>query len=145
MAIYFYRVNERYGCFSNFSLHGFQESGKYWSTSEHYFQSKKFEGTQYEEQTRLASTPMEAARLGRDKTKPLRYDWEKVKVQVMEKAVFLKFNSHSDIREVLLSTGNEEIIEKTSNDYFWGCGEDGSGVNMLGKILMNTREKLRYL
>lgn len=44
---------------------------------------------------------------------------------------------------ILLSTGNEEIIEKTTKDYYWGCGEDGTGKNMLGKILMETRDVLR--
>lgn len=32
----------------------------------------------------------------------------------------------------------QEIIEKTTKDYYWGCGEEGTG-----KILMETREILR--
>lgn len=43
MAIKFHTVNEEYGCFSNFSKHGFKLDGKYWMTSEHYFKAKKFE------------------------------------------------------------------------------------------------------
>lgn len=46
MAIYFYKTKEKYGCFSN---HGFELKGKYWRTSEHYFQSQKFIGTEFEE------------------------------------------------------------------------------------------------
>lgn len=37
MTIRFYKVNDKYGCFSNFSKHGFELGGKYWPTSEHYF------------------------------------------------------------------------------------------------------------
>ena len=40
MAIYFYKINDEYGCFSNFSRHGFEIGGKYWKTSEHYFQAQ---------------------------------------------------------------------------------------------------------
>lgn len=143
MAIYFYRVNDEYGCFSNFSKHGFELDGKYWMTSEHYFQAKKFIGNKYEEEVRMSSTPMEAANMGRDRSKPLRKDWEEVKDDIMRKAVLEKFKENNDAKKILLSTGDEEIIEKTTKDYYWGCGEDGTGKNMLGKILMETRDILR--
>ncbi|MFD0590119.1 NADAR family protein [Paenibacillus sp. GCM10027627] len=142
MAIRFYKVNEKFGCFSNFSKHGFQLDGKYWPTSEHYFQAQKFVGTVYEEQVRLAKTPKDAANSGRDRKKPLRPDWEQVKDEIMKKAVLQKFQIHSDIRETLLSTAGEELIEQTTNDYYWGCGTNGTGKNMLGKILMEVRELL---
>ncbi len=47
-------------------------------------------------------------------------------------------------RDILMSTGKETIIEKTTNDD-WGCGEDGSGKNMLGLILMEVREELSFI
>lgn len=143
MSIRFYRVNDEYGCFSNFSKHGFELDGKHWMTSEHYFQAQKFIGTEYEEQVRLSSTPMKAANIGRDRNKPLRKDWEEVKDDIMRKVVLEKFKENNDAKKILLLTGDEEIIEKTTRDYYWGCGEDGSGKNMLGKILMETREILR--
>jgi hypothetical protein len=31
----------------------------------------------------------------------------------------------------------------TSNDMYWGCGADGTGQNMLGKVLMEVREELK--
>jgi len=143
MAIMFYKVNDEYGCFSNFSRHGFELNGKYWSTSEHYFQAQKFAGTEYEEEIRLAATAMEAAKFGRDRNKPLRKDWEQVKYSIMKEAVLAKFRTHDDIREILLLTGDSEIIEKTTDDYYWGCGSDGTGKNMLGKILMEVRAILK--
>ena len=145
MAIYFYKINDEYGCFSNFSKHGFELNGKYWMTSEHYFQAQKFVETEFEEQVRLSATPMEAANKGRDRSKPLRKDWEEVKDDVMRRAVLEKFESNTDARNMLLSTGNEDLIEKTTKDYYWGCGEDGTGKNMLGKILMETRKILRMM
>jgi N-glycosidase YbiA len=144
MTIYFYSTTEEpYGCFSNFSRHGIELDGKFWKTSEHYFQAQKFVGTPHAEEVRRATTPKEAARLGRDRKRPLRPDWEGVKDGVMRRAVLKKFESHPALRELLLGTGEEELVENTTGDYYWGCGKDGSGRNMLGKILMEIRAQLR--
>jgi ribA/ribD-fused uncharacterized protein len=143
MTIYFYNTREQYGCFSNFSLHGFELDNLYWYTSEHYFQAQKFVGTVHLEQIRLVKKPKDAARMGRERTRPLRQDWEQVKDDIMRQAVLQKFTTHAEIREILLSTGNEEIVENAPGDFYWGCGSDGSGKNMLGIILMEVREQLR--
>jgi ribA/ribD-fused uncharacterized protein len=55
--ILFYRQNDAYGFFSNFSDHSVKLEGKEWKTTEHYFQAKKFEGTKYEEFIRNLDTP----------------------------------------------------------------------------------------
>ncbi|YAF98624.1 MAG: NADAR family protein [Nodularia sp. CChRGM 3473] len=143
MTMYFYSDREQYGCFSNFSSHSFELDNLYWYTSEHYFQAQKFIGTFHVEQIRLVKTPKDAAKMGREKSRPLRQDWEKVKDDVMRKAVRRKFETHKDIRDILLSTDNEEIVENSPIDFYWGCGADGSGKNMLGIILMEVREILR--
>lgn len=142
MTIYFYSTREKYGCFSNFSPHGFGLDGVYWPTSEHYFQAQKFVSTPHVEQIRLVKTPKEAAKMGRDRKRPMRPDWEQVKDGIMKKAVLCKFQTHADIREILLSTGDVELVENSPIDYYWGCGADGSGKNMLGKLLMEVREIL---
>lgn len=144
MTIYFYSTRENpYGCFSNFSAHGFNLDEVWWRTSEHYFQAQKFIGTPHVEQIRLALTPKDAAKMGRERDRPLRSDWEQVKDDVMLKAVLSKFQTHADIREILLSTGNQLIVENSPTDYYWGCGADGSGKNKLGQILMQVRDLLR--
>src|SRR5215470_14670360 len=77
--------------------------GKWWPTSEHYFQAQKFAGTPYADQIRQARNPTEAKKMGRRRSYPLRSDWEKVKDQVMLRGVLRKFETHADIREVLLA------------------------------------------
>jgi len=144
VAILFYSVRERpYGCFSNFSPHPFELDGKRWPTSEHYFQAQKFAGTPHEDEVRLARGPMRAAEMGRERYRPLRADWEAVKDDVMRRAVRRKFQTHADLRALLLSTGDADIIENAPRDYYWGCGATGTGKNMLGKILMEVRAALR--
>ena len=147
MTIYFYKVNEEYGCFSNFSPHAIVMGDKVWPTSEHYYQAQKFIGTAHDprlcEQIRAAHTPEEAAALGRDRTHTIRTDWDQVKCQIMYEAVLQKFSKHLDIQHILLATGSVEIIEDSPRDYYWGCGEDNTGENHLGKILMQVRAEIR--
>jgi N-glycosidase YbiA len=144
MTIYFYVEREvPYGCFSNFSAHGFMLDNLYWRTSEHYFQAQKFAGTIHLEKIRELKMPKDAANMGRNRALPLRSDWEQVKDAVMRKAVLQKFQSHGDIREILLGTGDELLVENAPRDYYWGCGKDGSGKNKLGEILMEARVSLR--
>ncbi|MDH6125834.1 ribA/ribD-fused uncharacterized protein [Kitasatospora sp. GP82] len=61
----------------------------------------------------------------------------------MRSAVAAKFRTHADIRDILLSTGDEEIVEDTATGHYWGRGRTGTGKNMLGRILMRTRGRLR--
>ena len=68
---------------------------------------------------------------------------ETVKVEVMRTAVRSKFTQHENLRALLLSTGDAKLLEHTENDSYWGDGGDGSGKNMLGKILMRVRDELR--
>ena len=141
--ILFYRVREPYGEFSNFSPHPIKLKGKSWPTSEHYFQAQKFAGTEYEEEIRRAKSPMIAARLGRSRKVPLRKDWESAKDGIMSEVLRAKFTQHLDLRSLLLSTGQETIVEHTANDDYWGDGGDGTGRNRLGILLMELRENLR--
>ncbi|NOU98590.1 DUF1768 domain-containing protein [Paenibacillus sp. LMG 31457] len=140
--IRFYESNKPYGCFSNFAKYSIVINNKEWATNEHYFQAQKYVGTEYEEEIRLASTPMEAAKLGRDRKKPLRNDWEECKVQIMRDAIIAKVDQHENIKSILLSTGNCTIIEHTINDSYWGDGANFKGQNMLGKLLMEVRNSL---
>jgi ribA/ribD-fused uncharacterized protein len=140
-TINFYKTTEQYGCFSNFSRHMVELKGVIWPTSEHYFQAQKFAGTDDEEAVRRAFSPREAANMGR--SIPLRSDWEQVKDQIMYDVVYAKFTQNDELNSILLSTGDDELVEHTVNDSYWGDGGDGSGKNMLGKILMKVREDLR--
>ena len=142
-VINFYKVKEQFGCFSNFAAYPVELDGKVWPTSEHYFQAQKFAGTEFEEEIRRTGSPMIAARMGRDRSKPLRADWEWVKDEVMRRVVLAKFTQHAELRDTLLETGDALLVEHTRNDSYWGDGGDGRGRNMLGRILSSVREELR--
>ena len=141
--IKFYKVNDAYGYMSNFAPYPFLDGNKIWPTSEHYFQAQKFLGPEIQEKIRLLESPMDAALEGRNRQNPLRKDWEDVKDDIMRYAVREKFRQNPVIKEDLLETGDSIIIEHTKNDSYWADGGDGTGKNMLGKILMEVRAKLR--
>eukprot|EP01086_Lenisia_limosa_P007788 TRINITY_DN28072_c0_g1_i1.p1 TRINITY_DN28072_c0_g1~~TRINITY_DN28072_c0_g1_i1.p1 ORF type:complete len:169 (+),score=26.17 TRINITY_DN28072_c0_g1_i1:204-710(+) len=147
-AIFFYQTRGQYGCFSNFSRHkiylpnskGVSVS---WPTTEHYFQAMKFPGHSSEEEIRNATSPGSAAKMGRSRSRPLRKDWESVKIGIMEDALMAKFTQHLDCRDILLETAERHLVENTANDSYWADGGDGSGRNQLGISLMNIRDQIK--
>jgi ribA/ribD-fused uncharacterized protein len=145
VPIYFYVPRDEHGYLSNFSAHGVELDGVYVPTVEHYFQSAKFTETDpaHAAGIRRAPTPKMAATLGRDRGHPVRADWEEVKEEVMRRGVRRKFETHEDIRARLVDTGDEELVEASPSDFYWGAGADGSGKNRLGVILMEVRAALR--
>lgn len=140
-VIHFYHKGEPFYEFTNFAPFPISLGGKVWPTSEHYFQAQKHFGQPLAEEIRSTGGPREAFVLGRSRAP--RADWPKVKDIVMYRAVRAKFGQHKSLRDLLLSTGDAELVEHTSNDNYWGDGGDGSGRNMLGCILMLVREEFR--
>lgn len=109
-------------------------------TAEHAFQAAKTNDISLRRYIASLNTPGEAKRAGR--RLDLRSDWESVKDEVMERICFLKFNRNLGLRDKLLETGDAILIEgNTWNDTYWGMC-NGTGLNKLGKILMNVRTEL---
>lgn len=111
--IQFYSASGEYGYMSNFSSHPIRARSLIWPTSEHYFQAQKFVGTCTKSFTDIlnAASPADAAKMGRERTRPLRPDWEAVKDHIMLHAVRLKFNQHDDIRKRLIATSDMDLVE----------------------------------
>jgi len=126
---------------SNFYSSPLQLEGIIYPTIEHAFQAMKTKDKNKRIEISKLQTPGEAKRAGR-KVK-LREDWEKIKLEVMEFLVRLKFKNYIDLKNELLATDNAELIEGNWwNDRFWGICK-GRGENNLGKILMKVRDELR--
>jgi ribA/ribD-fused uncharacterized protein len=145
MKIFFLKIADPYGCFSNFSKHPIIVDEKEYKTIEAYYQSRKYNDPELQERVRLSISPWVAAQIGRDPSLPLRKDWEEVKEKVMKEALLYKVSQHPDIRSTLLSTENNEIIEHTPRDHYWADGGDGSGKNRLGILWMEIRNELKSI
>lgn len=143
MAIRFYKEFGELGYLASYSNHGFLKDGVYWKTVEHYYQAHKFEDQKIIEKIIRAETPKIASEIGRDRSYSIKANWEEIKVDIMFDAVLAKFVAHPDLAKKLMETGEEEIIEETVKEDFWGCGSQKNGKNMFGKILCKVREELR--
>lgn len=143
LPIHFYHSDQMWGEFSNFSAHPIFLKNTIWPTVEHYYQAQKFAGSDLELEIQLVDSPMQAkekAVINRGK-----YDndkWQAVKENIMLEALQAKFSQHPQLRERLISTKSRHIAEHTKNDLYWGDGCDDSGLNRLGKLLMQVRADL---
>jgi N-glycosidase YbiA len=165
----FYEKKDPYYEFSNYSLYEVSINGKSYPSTEHYYQSKKFdyEGASqdnlvYAELIRCQKTPNMARLLGIQEVKqnfawakPLKAlielhkarvnpdpNWDKHKLDVMRVALRHKFEQHPRLASTLIATGDKDIIEDSPRDDFWGIGRTGKGQNWLGRLLMELREHL---
>ncbi len=134
MSVTFYDQNNVNGWLSNFYAAPIDHCGKMYPTSEHLYQSLKTINPTLFEDIRAAPTPRQAKKLARE-FGPRLSDLDKVRH--MRLAIRLKFEQHSKLRSQLMQTCGE-IVEASPKDFYWGIG-DGTGINMMGLLLMELR------
>lgn len=108
-------------------------------TVEHGFQA--FKMTTKEDFAAIVSmrTPGMAKRAAH--RRPMRKDWDQIKLDVMLALLRAKFST-PEFTRLLFSTGDAQLIEgNTWGDTYWGVCE-GTGENHLGKLLMQVRTEL---
>lgn len=121
-------------------------------SNEHYFHCCKVGVVNHIEyaietyrEIRDASTPQAAKRLGRevpmDEEDIEFWDMQAAPVAMLE-ANLAKFTTHEHCREFLVKTGRRPLVEHRP-DPIWGDNMDGTGLNLLGKILEVVRERVR--
>jgi len=82
--------------------------------------------------------------------------WETKREEMMYEAVLAKFTSDESLKQKLLDTGNKILVEASPIDKIWGVmiAEDDDrildeknwkGRNLLGKVLMKVRDKLKQI
>lgn len=138
--IFFYNVTEKYGFMSNFAYYGFWHFGKFWKTSEHFYQMQKFDCPQIINDIYEARTPISAAIIAHSNINYIKSDWNDIREMAMYNAIKYKFTQNISTKNKLLETRYSLLIENSLDDYYWGCGLLGTGENRLGKLLMFYRD-----
>lgn len=140
----------RYRFLSNFYPCKIEHQGIKYPSVENFYVAMKvndqqlINGTYYtpgdfREMIARITNPAEVKRLG-SKVK-LRTGWDEKKLEVMNWAIRQKFKEET-LSELLLSTGDQELIEGNYwKDFYWGVC-NGKGENHLGKILMTVRKEI---
>ncbi len=143
MTIRFFSKSDTHREFSNFAPFPIDLDGKRWPTTEQYYQAQKFTDPDLQTKIRKAEKPIIAKKLAHKHRDQIRPDWDAVKDDVMHRAVRRKFELHAELRDLLLATGDEKIVEAAPTDYYWGVGREGTGQNKLGKIIERIRAEVR--
>lgn len=134
---------DEYFFLSNFYPVEIKLDGIVYPNAETAFQAQKTLDVEERRKFSMLKNPVQAKRLGR-KVK-LRDDWEEVKLDIMTEVVSQKFLQHPHLIEMLLQTGDEELVEGNKwGDRFWGVCK-GVGENHLGKILMKIRDAYKSI
>jgi ribA/ribD-fused uncharacterized protein len=128
----------KYYFLSNFYPCIITYEGITYPSSEHAFVAAKSDDTRDREYIATILTPGKAKQYGRRLI--LRDGWDDIRVNIMRDIVIIKFSSDDYLRDALLDTGSEELVEGNYwGDTFWGQSPVGTGQNNLGKILMEIR------
>lgn len=134
------KFDGEYAFLSNFYPARINMDGMSFQSSEAAYQAQKCLNTMDKFQF-CELGPREAKKLGRKVQ--LRPDWEQIKDGVMAKILNLKFRQHPNLGNLLIATGDAELVEGNHwHDTYWGVCE-GEGQNKLGKLLMQVRSELR--
>lgn len=141
-AYRFSRLDEDH-LLSSVSSHGFELEDQYWPTAEHYYQAHKFEGLPLAKTIMQVNAGVEAHKLGNQWFKRKAKGWKANRRLLMTRALYRKTQEHQAVREALLATGDDLLIETSLYNHFWGIGRDQRGKNTLGKIWMDIRKKIQ--
>ena len=146
----FWKVNEPYGEFSNWYMSNFKIFNIDFISSE---QALMYCKALYFGDKETASKILEETNnknikdLGRQVKNYEDLEWSVMRYPIMSLILYHKFSQNKDLKELLLNTKDALIYEASPLDNIWGIGStdvnDIKGQNLLGKALMETREKLR--
>jgi len=135
-------IETRFHDFSPFSAHEVEVDGIVFKTAEHAYQALRVV-PEARPVIMSARSPLDAwreAQKCKERNQLLTgYD----KYALMEKIFRAKLAQHADVREVLLESGDRELLKVFDTDYDWGTGADGSGQNNMGKLWMKLRAELQ--
>lgn len=119
------------------------EMGILYPSSEHAYQAQKTTDAENRRYIAEANGPKRAKHYGYRVQLRKDVDWDTYRRVAMEDVIMWKFSQNMKLREMLLSTEGRYLEETNSwgDTYFGVC--KGTGQNVLGQILMETREYFR--
>lgn len=149
-VVSFRKTREAFGGLSNMAAgYPLLVEGVRIGTSEALYQACRFPHLPEIQRLIIAeSSPMTAKMRSKPYRGNSRDDWDNVRIPIMKWCLRVKLAQNwNKFGQLLLETGDRPIVEDSSRDDFWGAirGEPGifNGRNVLGRLLMDLRERLR--
>ena len=138
-------TKDPYKWLSNMTLVDIKLKGITYPSVEHAYMSEKSKDNEWKELCSKREISGKQIKVF-SRTIKLRYDWESVKLLVMEHCLKEKFNQEP-FKQLLIDTQNQNIQEGNYwNDIFWGVDlkqDPNIGENHLGRLIMKIRENLK--
>jgi ribA/ribD-fused uncharacterized protein len=143
-----YPLEKFYIYFSPYTAHAIEIDGIVFPTLEHAYQCKRYTDSKIIEETRNASSPIKAWEISckYKRNQIPEFKSEEYKLKVMKDLMRLKAVQHKEIRNALIDSGNMKIVKHIvtypPGDGFWDDGEDGKGLNHIGRLWMEIRDEI---
>jgi ribA/ribD-fused uncharacterized protein len=145
-----YKTKDAFGGLSNMaSGYPLQVNGVRILTTEALYQACRFPHLPEVQSMILAeASPMTAKMRSKPYRAQTRPDWDEIRFKVMRWCLRVKLAQNFDeFGRLLLATREKQIVEQSRKDDYWGAklsadGETLVGQNVLGRLLMELRERL---
>lgn len=145
--------------FSNWYPSTFTWNGITFTRGEQYMMYRKammFNDSETAKAILSTNNPKEQKDLGRLVKNYVDSEWSDIRYAIMVEGLFEKFNQNATLKQALLETGDTVIAEASPYDLVWGIGYTDDqpeahdmtkwrGQNLLGKVLMEVRTKIKKL
>lgn len=147
-----YKTKEDFGGLSNMaSGYPLQINGVRILTTEALYQACRFPHMPEVQREIIGQhSPMTAKMKSKPHRKDSRPDWDDVRYKVMRWCLRVKLaQNYEEFGRLLLATRDRPIVEQSRKDDYWGAklvdetGQTLVGQNVLGRLLMELREKLK--
>ncbi|AUG39675.1 DUF1768 domain-containing protein [Pseudomonas chlororaphis] len=147
-----YKTKEAFGGLSNMaSGYPLQINGIRILTTEALYQACRFPHMPEVQREIIGQhSPMTAKMKSKPYRKNSRSDWDEVRYKVMRWCLRVKLaQNYVEFGRLLLATHDRPIVEQSRKDDYWGAkladelSETLAGQNVLGRLLMELREKLK--
>ncbi len=151
-AVVVYKTKEDFGGLSNMaSGYPLQINGVRILTTEALYQACRFPYMPEVQREIIGQhSPMTAKMKSKPHRKDSRPDWDEVRYKVMRWCLRVKLaQNYEEFGRLLLATRDRPIVEQSRKDDYWGAkladeaGDTLIGQNVLGRLLMELREKLK--
>jgi len=128
---------------SSVSPHPIELEESTWPTAEHYLWVSLVKNPKYHEAIKAAASGHAAYKLASPWYRSKIDAWKSKRKVLMTRALYIKVQMYPEVKETLMATGDNLILETSLYDHYWGIGRDQRGENIFGEIWMDIRKRLQ--